>query len=461
MKKTIILLLFLSSVLCLWSQRISYGVINTKGEEIIPFEYGFIYPQEYNYMMYPARDTIGRYGAINFKGQVVIPFEYSSKPFFYNNYILAEKKGIWGALDKQGKELLPFHYYHLMALTDNLLAVMHTEEDNLYGIIDTEGNNIVKPKYENIWPLNDTLLTVRKEGKEGLININGKEVIPCEYFWLSDKFPGYILSYSFANKHMDRYSLYDTKGNKRTAAAYSEILYVDDSTAIVKTNNNEYSLIYLDGKDSKIRNLEYSKIEYIGNNLFAVQKRYYWAFADMDFNELTPNEYASISLYYDGYERKHRYSVEKEDRYALLDEKFKIAIPYIFRDFPSYSTGKYFIEKVFDYDYKEKWIIIDRKGKIQLESDYNITPYVSCYNARNFSKFKDKDQKTNATISVSHIHTHLPDNWVRMERYDREKDYFEYTIYDVKRKKTIIPYHNNISSYNGSDNTFVIAKEIK
>ncbi|MDH6307837.1 hypothetical protein M2451_000286 [Dysgonomonas sp. PFB1-18] len=86
-KATAILFAFLFT-LSAYSQDIFYGVINSKGEEVIPFgKYHYIFPSECG-KTYPVRNVNDLYGAIDFSGNEVIPFEYTSSPFFYRNYLM-------------------------------------------------------------------------------------------------------------------------------------------------------------------------------------------------------------------------------------------------------------------------------------------------------------------------------------------------------------------------------------
>lgn len=70
-----------------------FGVINDKGEIVIPFEYSWIYPFEGE--VTTAEKNGRKYGCIDKKGNVVVPFEYESLYFDARNnicYCLLEKK---------------------------------------------------------------------------------------------------------------------------------------------------------------------------------------------------------------------------------------------------------------------------------------------------------------------------------------------------------------------------------
>jgi hypothetical protein len=456
-KKVTIILFALLFALSAYSQDISYGVINSKGEEIIPFgKYRDISRWEYG-KIYPATNKNGLYGAIDFSENIVVPFEYTSKPFFYRNYILVQKNKLWGILDNNGNETQPPQYYHLMHLTDRLIAVMPKEEDNSYGVMDIYGHMLIPPRYEYIYPFNDTLLIVRKEDKDGLINTKGEEIIPCQYNSLWNRNPDYILAYSYKeNNYWDSYSIFDLKGNKLTTGTYRSILYLSDSTAIVDTERKNFLMIQLDGKDTKIKDIPYDDIKYLeNNNLFAVMKKDKWAFMSMSFEGLTPFEYGYIAEYY-GYDKKIRYEVKKDDKYALLDEKYKVASPYLLENNRRDHTGKYFIDKDEDMD---RWMVVDQKGKIVLESNYQITSYIRNGSRQNFAKFRDKDGRIDTPYTTAETRIPLPENWVVLTMYDEQTDEYKYSIYDVKRRKTMIPYYDVINSYHYPNDAFVVGKK--
>ena len=97
----------------------------------------------------------------------------------------------WGLIDKTGKEILKTNYEAMGDLNKKLIYVLKGKK---FGFIDSAGNIIVKPTYNFIGSFNnqgicwvniggkyDKKNNMVSKGKFGLINENGREIIPAKY----------------------------------------------------------------------------------------------------------------------------------------------------------------------------------------------------------------------------------------------------------------------------------------
>lgn len=124
--------------------------------------------------------------------------ESSSKNAFRTSYFTAYKEGKWGVIDTQGKEIIPFEQQEyitipnnekdIFIITTNLdleaetyqTKVFNSKKEELY----TKYNRVTAiDNYDaagNLWYENN-VLKVLMDGKFGLINFNGDEILKCEY----------------------------------------------------------------------------------------------------------------------------------------------------------------------------------------------------------------------------------------------------------------------------------------
>ena len=78
----------------------------------------------------------------------------------------------------------------------------------------------VKPVYSQVQPMSEQWVRVQKDGKWGITDTAGKEVVPCQYGTITDFAAGYCLL-------LDRERLlgvFSREGNLRT---FSDPLFVD------------------------------------------------------------------------------------------------------------------------------------------------------------------------------------------------------------------------------------------
>ena len=91
--------------------------------------------------------------------------------------------------NKQGKELKNTEVY-----PNNKLFIK--VQENLYGFEDIQGNLVVECKYEKAYELNEYgFAAVKKDGKWGVINELGEEILEPTYTFDSQTEPDFIGPY--------------------------------------------------------------------------------------------------------------------------------------------------------------------------------------------------------------------------------------------------------------------------
>jgi hypothetical protein len=132
-----------------------------------------------------------KWGVINKKGEIVIPTEYQEGIDISNGKVVAKKDGKWGLLDTAGKTLLPFEYDYLNAEnTDKTKILLARKGDNpkQYGFIDFSGKVLVPIEYDEVRfvPMSvsngSRHYNLKKAGKYGLYGLDeGKFLTDVKY----------------------------------------------------------------------------------------------------------------------------------------------------------------------------------------------------------------------------------------------------------------------------------------
>lgn len=142
-------------------------------------------------------------GVIDRKGNVVIPFEYEVDGweglFFYDGLWVAGKKNEegyvkWGYLDPTGTVAIPFDYDDARDFHDGLAIVGVDSGEKSesgyplfkYGYIDTTGTVVIPLKYDSAEPFEDGRAVVGQRDAEGkwkygMLNKNGDVTVPLQY----------------------------------------------------------------------------------------------------------------------------------------------------------------------------------------------------------------------------------------------------------------------------------------
>ena len=256
-------------------QNGKWGVINTKGEVVIPPEHDYRpefhndiivlsnrhpgYPDAGDGMEIPiaslvdengaiisenryltirnggeglfvvAGESSFRFGFIDGSGKEVIPPQYAAVGGFSEGLSAAavispeRKKQIWGYIDRQGGYIIEPRFTEAGKFSEGLAAVAvdgGNEGDGAvrWGYIDKRGEFVIPPLFESANAFLDGGAVVMRDGKFGVIDSNGDTVVPFEYYSIDYKAPGFrALAFDGPVSYLrfeDDYDFYLVSGEK-------------------------------------------------------------------------------------------------------------------------------------------------------------------------------------------------------------------------------------------------------
>ena len=207
-------------------------------------------------------------------------------------------------------------------------TILKCKKDGKYGLINLDGKELIKPKYDEIESLDykeGTLLT-KLENQYGVVNINGYELIKPKYSSITtDGYyseetnsikTGFIVSRTTEQGY--RYGYIDYKGKEILDTEYNTLEKIND----IDDEKNYYFIASRDGQAGVIKNKkiivphEYTEIGYNNvNNLFIVKKAEQYGVLNIDGNNVIPINYDEISF------SGVYINAIKENQEFLFDEK--------------------------------------------------------------------------------------------------------------------------------------------
>lgn len=193
-----------------------YGLINAKGEEVVPAIYDYISPfSNYRRLVVSNR---GQYGVINLEGKIIVPLKYAMIDNFHEGLasVLDEDNMKRAYIDTNGVEVIQIPYRSVPAnFTNGMAWITVTEGWFQEGAIDNSGELIMpyfsmkyqacgidkflltgggkkgifysKEKkhtrlvYDEIADPDSEWVMVMQNGKWGWIDHSGRQKIPCQY----------------------------------------------------------------------------------------------------------------------------------------------------------------------------------------------------------------------------------------------------------------------------------------
>jgi hypothetical protein len=346
------------------------GVFDTTGKQILPYKYdaenGIVV-----YGDYAQLGQDGMQGIINLKtGKVEVPFEYQ---YCYRVYDFANKnmplivnnEGKFGLLEfGTWKTILPMEFQQINVEPDKQLIT--ATKNNLWGMYDMKGKQILPHEYKNINTINANEYLASKQlpgmmsahyfqydennsenskwlptkiptHKWGLINRNGKTLIPFRHLYLA--FLG---------------------GDTYAATSEGKI---DTSLYLIES----YKMSVIDKNNKEI--LPSAKMSAYGvyqMPYFVVEKDTLYAFFDSTGKQMCPFQYTT--LWNNGDDLT--FSAQRDGKFGFLDKTGKELFPFKFESVGNIVNGRSFAEK------DGKFGFIDTKGNwlfsTMYESIYSI-----------------------------------------------------------------------------------------
>ncbi len=316
-KKNIVMIIIVLVIIISIAGWFIYKQIEKNGRE---YEIEKIAIQDYEYFI--LRQD-GKYGVMNKNGDIVIHPEYT------NVIIPNPKKAIFICYDEnnqtkvlnQNNEQIFSEYeqiqpIRLKNIASNLMYeknLLTYVQDEKIGLINLDGEEIAEPIYESIegLPYKEGELLVQLEGKYGVINNKGNNLVDTKYDQIAVdnytteedgyKRAGYIVSNTTENGY--RYGYVDINGNVLLEPEYTEVSRIIN----IKDNDNIYLIVAQNGQYGVVKNQE----------------------------QIIENEYQSISYN----SESNTLTLEKTKRYGIATLEGKVVIPVEFSQID--STGKY------------------------------------------------------------------------------------------------------------------------
>lgn len=260
----------------------------------------------------------GKFGVINNEGETVINPEYTEivlipnkdVPIFICTYDLNDQDGTYKTkvINQKNEEI--FKEYSKVEAIDNFDSkqniwyeddVLRVEKDGKYGLINFEGKEVLPCDYDEITALKGVTnnLLVKKDGKVGLVNEKGQTIVNTGYKDIKTLKEGYKNEYIIVNDN-NQYGIISTTGTVIIEPKYEDVKYLNNSEMFAIKDAGVWKLINKDNQiliDGGYDNI----IEAKGENV-VVEKGGKYGVVTTKNEEKIPVEYEQIkytfSIYY-------------------------------------------------------------------------------------------------------------------------------------------------------------------
>lgn len=257
-----------------------YGLIDFSGKKLTKAIYDEITGLPYKEgELLVKKDE--QYGVINIKGKELIKTAYEKitvdgyytdiNQYSYSGYIVSVKteEGYrYGYIDCEGKMILKPEYNELSRITeieDNQNVYMIGAKNGQYGITKNE-KNLVNNEYQSIrYDSVNNVLVVEKSKKYGIVNLDGKLIVPVEYNQID------ITGVYLYAQNEQGTTVYNSNGTQANIDTNVAILNTSNEKYRIRINNENGTKYGVIGKEGQqIIEEKYNYLEYLFENYFIV-----------------------------------------------------------------------------------------------------------------------------------------------------------------------------------------------
>lgn len=327
-----------------------------------------------------------------YQGGGVFPFEYDDSQVGSKNTIIVEKNGKKGLIDNSGKKITDCKYDVLYYLHTGRGSYFEVTKDGKKGILNDKGIEIIPCEYDEIYKYNalfyvekgdkseyisikknkkiiydavqklNGFTIVRKNGKLGVINNSGREILKCEYDEIGEKYDdGYLGIFGFYKlnnvKKNGKWGYVDNKGRVKVKFKYDNAETFYGKFARVGSKGDWR---FINKKGKEVYKFNYEDMgSFTAGSVFA-KKDGKWGSVDKDNKKIVDFIYEDVREFMAG-----RVSAKKDGKWGFIDRKGNILTSFIYEEFDYCSP------KLISVRQGTKWGIVDKNGNVVQECKFD------------------------------------------------------------------------------------------
>lgn len=298
-------------------------------------------------------------------------------------YFSALKDEKWGVIDSQGNTVIDPVYQEMIVIPDEKTDVFLCTYDVDYntGTYKTKALNskndeiltgydtieaIANKDVNSLW-YEENILKVKKDGKYGLIDLKGKEILPIEY---DDIQATLGVKNSLKIQKDGKYGVANIEGKVVIKPEYADILQLGEdnkSGYIVKNDNGKYGIV--DYSDTPVLQCEYDAVSQIyGNDMYVVTKSGKQILVNKDGTEAIKNNSNYNSIEEVLKTKEAGVIIKKGEKYGVINLDGETIVEPNYEDLKEAKPGILICKK------NEKYGIIDLENNEKISAQYtNIT----------------------------------------------------------------------------------------
>lgn len=308
--------------------------------------------------------TNGNWGVINSSGDTIVEPAYAemvmipnkSKPVFVCTYEVNYVEGTYKTKVINDKNQEIFTGYENVSVIQNNNEnnelwfeenVLKVQKEGKYGLINLDGTEILPCEYDSISTLKGikNSLIVKKDGKVGLVNTDGSIIVPVEYIDITAVTQDYQNGFIVKNAD-NKYGIINSNGQIALEVKYDGIKNIRDNNMYIVKLDGKWKVlvddgtVYLEGKVNNAISMNNGNVVIKEKNNCGILNVYTDTKIELVYEELT-------------YLFEDKYIAKKDGKYGVINTNNEVIVELKYSNIEYNKTTDYLKAKKTDgtYDY--------------------------------------------------------------------------------------------------------------
>lgn len=350
----------------------------------------------------------GKWGVINDSGDEIIKAQYDEmvvvpnkkRAVFVCTYDINEQTGEYKtkAINEKNEEILT-GYDKIEAIDnydskqniwfeENLLKI---QKNGKYGLITLDGNTVLDSKYDSINTLRGIpeILVVEKDGKVGLVNSKGQKIIEVNYKEITSLEEGYKDAYLTKDEN-GLYGVVSTTGSTILENKYTEIKYLSSQEAYSVKENDALELV--DSKGNVLQTSDGKEYVFVKGENVIVKKDNKYGVETLQGESVIPCDYEELK-----YASSNYYIAKKEGKFGIINKNNEPVKDFVYISMYYLEKGNFIVADKTETETE----ILDSSLEVKISgiiSEINTDKgYIKIYSENEYKYYNFKFEKKDNT----------------------------------------------------------------
>lgn len=236
-------------------------------------------------------------------------------------------------------------------IKDNSGELKKVEKDGKYGLVNEKGEEVIKCVYDKIDILDGYFARVSIDGEWGLINNEGKEIVERAYDYI-----GLEGDYISIKKH-GKWGFINKKGEEIVKCIYDDLGNLNQDYIRAK-KGDKYG--FINNKGEVILKFNYDYVDDFDGDLASAKKDGKWGIINKKGEKIVECAYD----YIESYLSKHLFAIKKDGKWGFFNKERENAVKCIYDSISSLNYDFVLAKK------DGKWGVVDKNGEEILKCNF-------------------------------------------------------------------------------------------